>query len=60
MFFLDLAKGVFTAVDQNHNGSLDFTDMMALLAMLNKLSGQYGGLPQNWSARIKKDFFLIQ
>lgn len=47
MFFLDLAKGVFTAVDQNHNGSLDFTDMMALLAMLNKLSGQYGGLPQN-------------
>ena len=57
MFFLDFAKAIFASVDQNHNGSLDFTDMMALLAMLNKLSGQFGGLPQNWSNRLKRLLF---
>jgi hypothetical protein len=40
--YLDVAKGLFQAVDQNHNGSLDFTDLMALTAMLNKLKGQFG------------------
>lgn len=40
---LVLAKSLFQAVDQNHNGSLDFTDLMALTAMINKLSGQFGG-----------------
>lgn len=43
LFDLDLAKSLFQAVDQNHNGSLDFTDLMALTAMINKLSAQYGG-----------------
>jgi len=38
-----LAKSLFQAVDQNHNGSLDFTDLMALTTMINKLSGQFGG-----------------
>lgn len=38
-----LAKSLFQAVDQNHNGSLDFTDLMALTAMINKLSHQFGG-----------------
>jgi len=38
-----LAKGLFRAVDQNQNGTLDFTDLMALSALLNKLYGQYGG-----------------
>ncbi|CAF4717509.1 unnamed protein product, partial [Rotaria sp. Silwood2] len=40
-----LAKALFQAVDQNHNGSLDFTDLMALVTLLNKLSGQFGGIP---------------
>jgi len=43
IWFLDLAKGLFRAVDQNQNGTLDFTDLMALSALLNKLYGQYGG-----------------
>ncbi|CAF1001421.1 unnamed protein product [Adineta steineri] len=38
-----VAKGLFQAVDQNHNGTLDFTDLMALTAILNKLNGQFGG-----------------
>lgn len=42
----DLAKALFQAVDANHNGSLDFTDLMALAAILNKLSGQFGGVPE--------------
>ncbi|CAF4702547.1 unnamed protein product [Rotaria sp. Silwood1] len=37
-----LAKAIFQTVDQNHNGSLDFTDLMALVTILNKLYGQYG------------------
>ncbi|CAF4324623.1 unnamed protein product [Rotaria socialis] len=37
-----LAKGIFQAVDQNQNGTLDFTDVMALTTMLNKLYGQFG------------------
>ncbi|CAF0876261.1 unnamed protein product [Rotaria sordida] len=41
-----LAKALFQAVDKNHNGSLDFTDLMALVTLLNKLSGQFGGVPQ--------------
>ncbi|CAF1172650.1 unnamed protein product [Rotaria sordida] len=41
-----LAKALFQTVDQNHNGSLDFTDLMALTALLNKLYGQYGGFPR--------------
>jgi hypothetical protein len=44
--YLDLAKALFQAVDQNHNGTLDFTDLMALVTILNKLSGQFGGTPQ--------------
>jgi hypothetical protein len=39
---LDLAKALFQAVDQNHNGTLDFTDLMALTTMINKLSSQFG------------------
>lgn len=46
MNYLDLAQGLFQAVDQDHNGTLDFTDLMALTAMLNKLYGQYGQVPQ--------------
>jgi Ca2+-binding EF-hand superfamily protein len=43
---LDLARALFESVDQNHNGTLDFTDLMALATMLNKLYGQYnGGIP---------------
>ncbi|CAF0952004.1 unnamed protein product [Didymodactylos carnosus] len=38
-----LAKGLFKAVDTNHNGELDFTDLMALTSILQKLSGQFGG-----------------
>ncbi|CAF1273814.1 unnamed protein product [Rotaria magnacalcarata] len=41
-----LAKALFQAVDQNHNGSLDFTDLMALTTLLNKMSGQFGGIQQ--------------
>ena len=41
-----MSKAIFQAVDQNHNGTLDFTDLMALMAILNKLSGQFGGAPQ--------------
>jgi hypothetical protein len=44
--YLDLAKALFQAVDQNHNGSLDFTDLMALTAIINKLSAQFGGVEQ--------------
>jgi hypothetical protein len=44
--YLDLAKALFQAVDQNHNGSLDFTDLMALTTIINKLSSQYGGVAQ--------------
>lgn len=43
---LDLAKALFQAVDKNHNGTLDFTDLMALVTILNKLSGQFGGAQQ--------------
>ncbi|CAF3930881.1 unnamed protein product [Rotaria magnacalcarata] len=39
-----LAKGIFQAVDQNHNGALDFTDLMALATMLNKLYGRFGNV----------------
>ncbi|CAF3332493.1 unnamed protein product [Rotaria socialis] len=39
-----LAQALFQAVDQNHNGSLDFTDLMALTTLLNKMSGQFGGI----------------
>lgn len=42
-FCLVLAKALFQAVDKNRNGSLDFTDLMALVAIINKLSGQFGG-----------------
>jgi len=41
-----LAKALFQAVDQNHNGSLDFTDLMALTSIMNKLSGQFGNAAQ--------------
>jgi hypothetical protein len=37
---------LFQAVDKNKNGSLDFTDLMALTAIINKLSGQFGGAAQ--------------
>ncbi|UJR22261.1 hypothetical protein I4U23_025322 [Adineta vaga] len=38
-----MAKGLFKAVDKNGNGNLDFTDLMALSAMVNQLSGKFGG-----------------
>ncbi|CAF3932305.1 unnamed protein product [Rotaria sp. Silwood1] len=41
-----LSKALFQAVDQNHNGSLDFTDLMALVTLLNKLTSQSGGIPK--------------
>jgi hypothetical protein len=44
--YLVLAKSLFQAVDQNHNGSLDFTDLMALTTIINKLHSQYGGVSQ--------------
>ena len=37
-----LAKALFQAVDQNRNGHLDFTDLMALITLLNKVAAQYG------------------
>jgi hypothetical protein len=46
LIYVDLAKALFQAVDQNHNGSLDFTDLMALAAIVNKLSGRFGGTPE--------------
>jgi len=46
LIYLDLAKGLFQAVDQNHNGTLDFTDLMALTTILNKLSARFGGDPE--------------
>ena len=44
--YLDLAKALFQVVDQNHNGTLDFTDLMALVTILNKLSAHFGGVPE--------------
>ncbi|UJR26853.1 hypothetical protein I4U23_008165 [Adineta vaga] len=41
-----LARALFQAVDKNHNGTLDFTDLMALVTILNKLSGEFGGAQQ--------------
>ncbi|CAF0781979.1 unnamed protein product [Adineta ricciae] len=41
-----LARALFQAVDQNHNGTLDFTDLMALVTILNKLQGEFGGVRQ--------------
>lgn len=42
IFFVVLSKALFAAVDQNHNGTLDFTDMMALVTILNKFAGEFG------------------
>ena len=36
---LDMANGLFKAVDKNGNDSFDFTDLMGLSAMVNKLTG---------------------
>ena len=36
---LDMANRLFKAVDKNGNGSFDFTDLMGLSAMVNKLTG---------------------
>ena len=42
---LVVAKALFLAVDQN-NGTLDFTDLMALVTILNKLSGKSGDIAE--------------
>lgn len=44
--FSVLAKALFKAVDQNKNGTLDFTDLMALTTLLNKLYGGAGGVAE--------------
>lgn len=43
--FQVMSKALFRAVDQNGNGQLDFTDVMALMTMLNRLASQYGVTP---------------
>ncbi|CAF1122158.1 unnamed protein product [Didymodactylos carnosus] len=37
-----LAQTLFTQVDSNHNGVLDFTDLLALTTLLQKVGGQFG------------------
>ncbi|CAF4520174.1 unnamed protein product, partial [Rotaria magnacalcarata] len=39
---LDISKALFKAVDQNGNGELDLTDVMALAAIINKLNSRFG------------------
>lgn len=40
--YLDISKALFKAVDQNGNGELDLTDVMALAAIVNKLMSRFG------------------
>ena len=39
---IELSKALFKAVDQNHNGQLDLTDVMALAAIVSKLTNHFG------------------
>jgi Ca2+-binding EF-hand superfamily protein len=36
-----LARAIFNIVDANHNGRLDFPDLIALTALLKRLSNSY-------------------
>lgn len=38
----DVSKALFKAIDQNKNGQLDLTDVMALAAIVNKLNSRFG------------------
>ena len=42
--YLDAARALFQAVDQNKNGLLDFTDLMATTTIINRFYGQLGGV----------------
>ena len=42
--YLDAVRALFQAVDQNKNGLLDFTDLMATTTMINRFYGQFGGV----------------
>jgi hypothetical protein len=48
LIHLGLSKALFKAVDQNGNGELDLTDVMALAAIVSKLQSRFGaGATQN-------------
>lgn len=44
--YLDLAKSLFEAIHINHNGTLDFTYLMAPTTRLTKLLGRCGRVDQ--------------
>jgi len=42
LIHLGVSKALFKAVDQNGNGELDLTDVMALAAIVSKLQSRFG------------------